>query len=270
MTLQPSAVKVAALDLGIPVLQPEKASDPVFIQELAALEPQAIVVVAYGQILRPAVLDLPPLGCVNLHGSILPKLRGAAPIQWAVIHGFRETGVTTIQMDPGMDSGPILLTEQTEILAGETAGELAIRLAPIGARLLCRSIASLETGALQPQPQDPTLATFAPMLRRGDGAIRWSEPAPQIVQRILGCNPSPGAYALRERDPVKLWRARVAPGLADLAPGTVASLDPLTIASGSEWIILDEVQPASRARVSGSAFARGWRARVGERWHDGE
>src|SRR5207248_1125687 len=163
-----SPVKALAADQGLPVLQPEKASQPEFVDALRALAPEVIVVVAYGQILRPAVLEIPPLGCINVHGSLLPKLRGAAPIQWAVIRGERETGVSTMFMDPGMDTGDIILQVAEPIAPEDTAGSLAERLAPQGAELLARTLDLLSRGEAPLRPQDSEWATYAPLLKRED------------------------------------------------------------------------------------------------------
>jgi len=274
---RPSPVKALAIEQGLPVLQPEKASQPEFIDELRALSPQVIVVVAYGQILRPAVLDIPPLGCVNVHGSLLPKLRGAAPIQWAVIRGERETGVTTMFMDPGMDTGDIILQAAEPITPEDTAGSLAERLAPQGAELLARTLDLLSRGAAPRRPQDAAAATYAPLLKREDGFLDWTEPAVALRNQIHGCNPSPGAVALREqersdaRGPVKLWRARVVEEVEatpDLEPGSiirVATGGPL-IATGEGMLQLLELQPESRPRMSGDEYGRGYRLQPGQKF----
>jgi methionyl-tRNA formyltransferase len=269
MKLQPSPVKAAALELGIPVLQPEKASLPEFVEELGALGADAAVVVAYGQILKPAVLDIPPLGCINVHGSLLPELRGAAPIQWSIIRGYPETGVTTMFMDAGMDTGDVILKESIPIFPQETAGELTERLAPVGAALLVRTLAMLESGTAPREAQDASRATYAPMLRREDGRVRWSESAAQVCNRIHGCNPAPGAYAARDGSTVKLWRAEAVPEAPPAAPGTVLETDPLTLRVGEGAVRLLEVQPESRGRMTGTEFARGFRIPAGEVWREG-
>jgi methionyl-tRNA formyltransferase len=269
MKLQPSPLKATALDLGLPVLQPEKASDAAFIAELGALRPQVIVVVAYGQILRRAVLNLPPLGCVNVHGSLLPELRGAAPIQWAIIRGYAETGVTTMFMDRGMDTGDMILSAPLPISPEDTAGTLGERLAPLGAALLVETLARIEAGTAPRTPQDPERATYAPMLSREDGAIRWHESATAIRNLIHGCNPAPGAYARRAAGPVKVWRAEVAESATGAAPGTVLDAEGLVISTGSGALRLLEVQPENRARLDGATFRRGYRVAAGEPWQDG-
>jgi methionyl-tRNA formyltransferase len=262
-------VKQAALDQGLRVLQPEKASDPAFVDEMRRLRPDLIVVVAYGQILKPTVLDLPPLGCINVHASLLPELRGAAPIQWAVIRGYPETGVTTMRMDGGMDTGPILLQEREWIRPDDTAASLGGRLATIGAALLIDTVAQVEAGCISRLAQDNSRATYAPLLRKEDGAVAWEEPAPQVRNRIHGCNPSPGAYTQREGQLLKLWRAAVEPHASGPAapPGTVmAASGELAVAAGEGVVRLLEVQPESRARMSGAEFVRGYHVLSGERW----
>jgi methionyl-tRNA formyltransferase len=255
----------------LPVLQPEKASQPEFVDAVRALAPQAIVVVAYGQILRPAVLEIPPLGCINVHGSLLPRLRGAAPIQWAVIRGDRETGVTTMFMDAGMDTGDIILQAREPVTDEDTAGSVTQRLAPLGARLLAETMELLARGGAPRQAQGPALATYAPMLKREDGFIDWTQPAAAIRNRIHGCNPSPGAVTLRDGRPVKLWRARVVgelPSALGPGPGTVVRLDPggPIVAGGVGAVQLCELQPESRPRMSGDDYLRGYPLTPGQRF----
>jgi methionyl-tRNA formyltransferase len=269
MKLQPSPVKTAALALGLPVLQPEKASQPDFADQLRRLAPQALVVVAYGQILRPSVLQIPPLGCFNVHGSLLPELRGAAPLQWAVIRGFGQTGVTTMYMDPGMDTGDMILKAAVAVRAEDTAGTLGERLAPLGAALLQETLSRVEQGSAPREPQDPERATYAPMLKREDGALRWAGSAREIRNRIHGCNPAPGAFARRGADVVKIWRAETVEGLPEAAPGTVLDRESLVIAAGAGAARLLEVQPPDRPRMSGPDYCRGYRVAAGEVWSDG-
>lgn len=269
MKLQPSAVKETALARGLTVLQPEKASQPEFLEELRRLAPQVVVVVAYGQILRVPLLELPSLGCINVHGSLLPELRGAAPIQWSIIRGYAETGVTTMFMDAGMDTGDMLLQARCPIHPEDTSATLAERLAPLGAGLLVDTLARLEAGAIERTAQDSSRATYAPMLSRTDGALEWSRPAVAIRNRIHGCNPAPGAFALREGEPVKIWRAEAVSGDAGAVPGTVLDPETLLLSTGSGTIRLLEVQPPNRSRLTGAAFCRGYRVAAGEIWRDG-
>ena len=266
MKLQPSPVKALALERDLPVLQPEKASHPEFVEELRRLAPQVIVVVAYGQILRPAVLEIPPLGCINVHGSLLPELRGAAPIQWSIIRGYAETGVTTMYMNVGMDTGDMIYTAACPIRPEDTTVDLAERLAPLGADLLVKTLSDLEQGIAPRQVQDSARATYAPMLKREDGAIDWMQSAVEIRNRIHGCNPSPGAFACRGEELVKLWRAEVVTGIEVQAPGTVLDGEQLVISTGNGALRLLEVQPENRGRLSGAEYARGYRVRAGETW----
>jgi methionyl-tRNA formyltransferase len=218
------------------------------------------------------VLEIPPLGCINVHGSLLPELRGAAPIQWSILRGFPETGVTTMFMDRGMDTGDMILRESVAIAPEDTAGTLAERLAPVGAALLTRTLELLEAGTAPRTPQDAARATHAPMLRREDGVLCWEGSAEEIRNRIHGCNPAPGAYFRRNGEPVKAWRAEVVPrepAAESARPGTVLSAEPLVVAAGSGAVRLLEVQPESRARVPGEAYSRGQRVVPGEGWQNG-
>lgn len=269
MKLQPGPVKSTAEALGLPVLQPEKASLPEFAAALRELAPELIVVVAYGQILRAAVLEIPPRGCINVHGSLLPELRGAAPIQWAVIRGAAESGVTTMYMDPGMDTGDMILAERLTITPEDTADTLAARLAPVGAALLARTLTLVERGEAPRVPQDSSRATYAPMLKREDGALAWAEPAAALRNRVHGCNPAPGAYFGRLDETVKVWRAEVTDADPAAAPGTVLGVGPLVVAAGRGGLRLLEVQPRDRSRMDGEAFCRGYRVAPGEVWGNG-
>jgi methionyl-tRNA formyltransferase len=266
LKLTPSPVKSLALEHRIPVLQPEKASQPEFIEQLRQLAPQVIVVVAYGQILRRAVLEIPPLGCINVHGSLLPELRGAAPIQWSVINGSGTTGVTTMFMDVGMDTGDMIFKAECEIRSEDTAGDLAVRLAPLGAELLAGTLSALESGGAPRTPQDSTLATYAPMLTREHGAIDWNRSAVEIRNQIHGCNPAPGAFARRNGEAVKVWRAEALPMADQATPGTVMDAERLLVATGTGVIRLIEVQPENRSRLEGAVYSRGYRVSAGERW----
>lgn len=268
MKLQPSAVKAAALARGLPVLQPERASRPEFVDQLEHLRPDALIVVAYGQILRTAVLEIPSLGCVNVHGSLLPELRGAAPIQWSIIRGLRETGVTTMFMDAGMDTGDMILKRALPVLPEDTSASLGAKLAALGAPLLVETVARLEAGTAPREPQDPGRATYAPMLERQDGAVCWEWSAETIRNRIHGCNPAPGAFARRGGSVVKLWRAEVVEGPA-AAPGTVLDASRLVVATGAGALRLLEVQAENRARMEGSVYSRGYHVAPDTVWENG-
>jgi methionyl-tRNA formyltransferase len=217
--LQAPPVKERALAAGIPVLQPPRLRDPGWPERLAEVDADVAVVVAFGQILPKAVLDVPRRGSINVHASILPRYRGAAPIAWAIIRGETETGITTFQMDPGMDTGDVLLTESTAIGADETAGKLSARLSVIGARVMIRTLEQLDS--LTPHPQDNSLATMAPRLKKDDGALRLAEPARDLVNRVRGCNPWPGAALMTPAGRLLIWRAAAVAHASDAAPGTL-------------------------------------------------
>jgi methionyl-tRNA formyltransferase len=262
-------VKVVALAHSIPVLQPEKIRDPASIAEIEAFGPVgAMVVAAYGQIVPPDLLSWPGRGCVNVHGSILPKYRGAAPIQHAIIAGETQTGVTTMLMDEGLDTGDILLQEAVEIYPNENAGELTQRLALLGARLLIRTLDGLEDGTIAPIPQDNDLATIARSLKRDAGAVDWSRAADDIVNLIRGCTPRPGAFTKLGGTQVKVWNATVAERDGQVGePGEILGVDKdgIVVVAGSGSVRLTEVQPESRKKMSAADFARG-RVKPGQRF----
>jgi methionyl-tRNA formyltransferase len=259
-----SPVKARAMAAGIPVLQPERLRDPAWVEPIRALGADVAVVVAFGQILPKAVLDAPSRGSINVHASLLPKYRGAAPIAWAVIRGETESGITTFQMDEGMDTGPILLAERTPIRPGETAGELALRLSEIGARVLGDTLARLD--AISPIPQHHEAATLAPRLRKEDGHLDWSAPAEALVNRIHGCNPWPGASTPAPSGRLTVWRARTATRVDAAAPGTlVPGPATLLVAAGQGAVEPIEVQPENRRVVSWADYLRGARLRPGDR-----
>src|SRR6185436_15537929 len=233
---------------------------------LVATGAELAVVVAYGKILPPAVLEALPRGCINVHGSILPRYRGAAPVQWAVIHGETETGVTIMQLDEGMDTGPTLLERRVAIDPDETAGELLTRLGPIGAVVLLEALDGLVAGTLRAVPQDHARATHAPMLTKADGAIDFAQPARAVVARIRGVDPWPGAYAALGAQPVKLFRARADDAGAGRAPGTVVGIDAAgaRVACGEGSVVIRELQAAGRKRMTAAQFAAGRGISVGD------
>jgi len=254
-------VKTAALAAGLPVLQPARLRDPEWPERLQALGADVAVVVAFGQILPQAVLDAPARGSINIHGSVLPRYRGAAPIQWAIIRGESVTGITTFQMDAGMDTGPVLLTAQTPIGAEETAGELSERLSILGADVILDTLARLD--ALTPQPQRHEAATLAPRLKKTDGALDWRGAARDLVNLVRGCNPWPGATTVVAGGALTLWRARVVAGAG--APGTLLSHErTLTVATGEGALLPLEVQPESRRAIGWDEFVRGARLTAGQ------
>jgi methionyl-tRNA formyltransferase len=257
--LTPPPVKGMAERFGLPVLQPDKMKDPAFLEGLRALRPEAIVVVAFGRILPPVILDLPPHGCINLHASLLPKYRGAAPIQWAIINGEQETGVTTMRLDPGMDTGDILLQERMPILPEDTAGSLSARLAERGADLMIRTLKGLESGEIIPVPQDHAQATLAPILEKEAGEIDWTRPAVHILNRIRGLSPWPGAYTFYQDERWSLWKADLGDPTAGGPPGTILKTgrEGISVATGEGLIEILELQPANRRRMSVREFLAG-------------
>lgn len=260
----PPPVKVRAEAAGLTVLQPPRLRDPGWPERLASFGADVGVVVAFGQILSRAVLDAPARGSINVHASLLPRYRGAAPIAWAIMRGERETGITTFQMDEGMDTGAMLLTASTPIGPEETAGELAKRLATLGAEVLIDTLARLHT--LTPINQRHEDATMAPRLKKTDGAIDWTRPAREIVNRIRGCNPWPGASTGTTGGPLRIWRARPIEGAIAAEPGTLVEAgDTLVVASGEGLVLPVEVQPESRRSVAWAEFLRGARLGAGAR-----
>ena len=246
--LTPPPVKLRAQAAGLTVLQPSRLRDPGWSERLRAFGADVGVVVAFGQILTRAVLDAPARGSINVHASLLPRYRGAAPIAWVLMRGETETGITTFLMDEGMDTGPILLTASTPIGPEETAGELAERLATIGADVLLDTLARLDT--LTPTPQPSEGATPAPRLTKTDGHLDWTRPARVLCDRIRGCNPWPGALTATPGGPLRIWRARPLAGAA-AEPGTLVDTDgSLAIAGGDGLVLPIEVQPESRRAVA--------------------
>ncbi len=244
------------------MLQPPRLRDPEWPERLRALGADVAVVVAFGQILPQAVLDAPARGSINIHGSVLPQYRGAAPIQWAIIRGETVTGITTFQMDAGMDTGPVLLTAQTPIGAEETAGELFERLAVLGAEVILDTLARLD--ALTPIPQRHEAATLAPRLKKTDGVLDWRRPARDLVNLVRGCNPWPGATTPAPGGTLTLWRARAVAGAA--APGTLVPHErTLAVATGDGAVLPLEVQPESRRALAWDEFLHGARLAAGQR-----
>lgn len=257
---QPSPAKLRALEAGLPVLQPSSPRDEGFAEALSAHRPEACAVVAYGHILPPEVLAVPPRGTVNVHFSLLPAYRGAAPVQRAIMAGETETGVTTFLLEPTLDTGPMLLQVRERITPEDSTGSLLERLAPIGARSLISTLDGIEAGTIEPIPQDPALASPAPKVRPEEGAIDWSRPATEIVNLVRALDPAPGAYSIFRGKRMKLWRARPLDGGAAV-PGTVADIgkERLAVAAGEGLVELLEVQLEGAKRMQASAFVRGQR-----------
>ena len=257
--LTPPPVKALALERGLPVWQPAKLRDGAALELLRSLAPDLVVVVAYGRILPRELLDCPPLGCVNVHGSLLPKYRGAAPIQWTVLNGEKEAGVTTMYMAEELDAGDTILSLSTPVGEEETSGELFDRLAPLGAECLSRTLA-LFWGGERPagHPQDHAAATLAPMLDKAMGEMDFSLPARRLHDLVRGLNPWPSAWTAAEAKRLKVHRARVLreEGV-EAPPGTVLPGEGLAVACGSGVLELLEVQPEGKGRMPGPAFLLG-------------
>lgn len=253
-------VKDAAVRLGIPVFQPERIKHPEAQSRLAGLAPEIMVVVGYGQIIPQAVIDLAPRGIINVHASLLPKYRGAAPVQWAIINGEAHTGVTTMQINAGLDTGDILLRRETAIGPEESAAELSTRLSLTGAELLVETLGALAKGTITPQKQDDALATYAPILKKADGEICWRQPASAIHNRVRGVVPWPGAYTRFRDQMLRIWKVRAAPGRSGLPPGRILAGPGVSVACGDAGVLeLIEVQLEGRKRMTADAFARGQR-----------
>jgi methionyl-tRNA formyltransferase len=264
--LTPSPVKLLAQREQIPLLQPLKMKDPEFLQALTAWKPDLITVAAFGRILPAAILSLPPRGCINVHASLLPKYRGAGPIQWAIINGETETGITTMLMDEGMDTGAILLQKAIPIMPDDTADTLSPRLAETGGRLLVETITRLKAGTLVPQPQDASQATLAPLLNKQDGAIDWTLPAAVLANRVRGLSPWPGAYTTTVGgDSWTIWRALALPGPVTTPPGMIVAVtrEAIHVATGNGVLAVMELQPANSRRMAVSQYLAGHPVAVG-------
>jgi len=271
--LQPPPVKEVALQEGIEVLQPERPRGPEFMDALRRLDPEISVVVAYGQILRREVLELPPRGSINVHASLLPELRGAAPINWAIIRGHRETGVTIMRMVEKMDVGPILLQVREPIAPDERAGDLWTRLSEVGAAALIEALALLEIGELKEVEQDESRATYAPKITREDARLDWTLSAEELDRWIRGLDPVPGAWTTWRGEEVKLYRPLPVPDkVHGEPPGTILEADPsdptqgLFIACGSGALYAREAKPAGKRRMTSAEWVRGRGPKTGDRF----
>lgn len=263
-TLVPPPVKESAERHRLPVMQPDRPAGDVFLAALRHWQPELGVVVAYGHLLHRDVLSLPTRGMINVHASLLPHLRGAAPINHAILRGDPETGITIMQMDTGMDAGPILHQAVTPIGPDETGGALTDRLATLGSETLIETLALMRLGRLSPRPQDHALATFAPKLDRAATRIDWSEPAVQVARRIRAFDPAPGAWTRLEDSEMKLFGATPAAGSG--VPGEVLSANAvLRIATGAGAVDAAEVQPAGKARMTAVEWLRGRGVHAGQR-----
>jgi methionyl-tRNA formyltransferase len=266
-TLVPPPVKVAAQSEGLEVLQPERATDPALLQAVKHIAPDVGVVVAYGHLLKSELLQIPRRGMVNVHPSLLPELRGAAPIEWAILNGDETTGVTIMQMDVEMDAGPVLHRLPHRIDPGTTGGELSDHLAEMGAQALIEALALWERDGLRPVPQDHTLATYAPKLTREIARIDWARPADVVVRQTLALDPRPGAWTELDGHEVKLFEGSVTPGGGSGAAGEVLPADGrLLIAAGTGVVEVAEVQPAGKARMPAAEWLRGRGVTAGRRF----
>jgi methionyl-tRNA formyltransferase len=264
-----SPVKELALKHGLTVYQPIKVKNPEFIEIVKTLAPDAIVVAAFGQILPKALLDLPPYGCINIHGSLLPKYRGAAPIQYAILNGETETGITIMYMDTGIDTGDIILQSRIAIAAEETGGSLFDKMAVLGGDLLLEALDRLEAGTASRIPQNNEQASYVKILNKEMGRLDFSQPAEQLERYIRGLNPWPSAYTSLDGKTLKLWRAEVenADSKEQREPGEVIEIrkDSFVVATGEGRLVIKELQLEGKKRMTADAFLRGYPIAVGSR-----
>ena len=257
--LQPPPVKTLALQHGLTVVQPEDVKEENFIQWLKTQNPDLIVVVAFGQILPPKILNIPSHGCINLHTSLLPAYRGAAPINWVLINGDKVTGVTTILMNEWMDTGDILLQRKINIEQKDDALTLSHRLSTLGAKLLLETISQLKTGTLIPMPQNHSKASYAPALKKEDGRIDWGKDAQAIHSQIRGTLPWPGAFTNLENKLLKIFKSQVVECKSQDTPGKISQINPegIKVATGKGYLLLTEVQLQDRRRMEVAEFIKG-------------
>lgn len=271
--LKPSPVKLVAEELGLPIFQPERVKTPEVIEQLKEIAPEAIIVVAYGQILSKEILDLPSYGCINVHASLLPDLRGAAPIHWAIIHGEKMTGITTMRMDEGLDTGDMLLKAEYPISEDATTGEVHDALAELGGGLLVKTLDLLENGELKSTPQvGPT--RYASLLKREHERINWSLSAQDIHNQIRGLSPWPGAYTVFREDALKVRKSKTLAKQVQSStaePGEVLEItnEGLVLQTGEGVLLIIEVQPAGKKTMPARDFFLGRRAQAGERFGEG-
>lgn len=264
--LTPPPVKLLALQHNIPVYQPVKIKDRDFFPVVERLNPDIIVVVAYGQIISKEILDLPPKRCINIHASLLPKYRGSAPINWALINGEKVTGVTSMIVTEGLDSGPILLKKEIPIDEDDDARTLHDKLSEAGGRLLLETMDGIKNGTLTPVPQDESEATYFPMLKKSDGLIDWTKGASEIRNRIRGLIPWPGAYTYLHGEMLKIFRADVVSGQwSAVSPGTVIHVNDkgITITTGKALLLINELQMEGKRRMTAAEFIRGHKIEKG-------
>ncbi|UCG39753.1 MAG: methionyl-tRNA formyltransferase [bacterium] len=270
LRIAPSPVAQACEEMGLSPMTPASIRTPEFAARIREMGPDVAVVVAYGKILPPELLAIPALGCVNVHASLLPELRGAAPIQWAIARGHRETGVTLMLMDEGMDTGPILLQRSTAIGARETSLELGERLSRMGADLLEEALPALERGELRPVPQDAARATYAPLLTKEDGKMDWSLDASALADRVRGFSPWPGTYTTARGGRLLITGARATTRKHGIAPGQVLSAGPegIEVACGQGTLLVTALKPEGRRTMEPAEFLAGHRVAEGDLWGD--
>lgn len=258
--MQFTPVKEAAVELDIPVYQPAKVKEPEFVEILKEINPDAIVVIAFGQILSKEILDLPKYGCINVHASLLPKYRGAAPIQWAVIDGEEETGVATMYMAEGLDTGDVIDVSKITLDAKETGGSLFDKLAEEGGKLILETLEKLENGTATRTPQDDELSTYAGKITRELGKIDFSKPAVEIERLIRGLNPWPSAFTYMDEKMLKIWDADVSAKASESRPGTILELgkDYIEVATGEGTLKIRELQLEGKKRMTADAFLNGY------------
>lgn len=265
--LQMTPVKEVCIEAGIPVYQPTRIRREEFVKEFQAIEADIAVVIAYGQILPASILEAPKHGCINIHASLLPKYRGAAPYQWAVIRGETTTGITTMQMDVGMDTGDMLLKTVINIEQDETAGSLHDKLMMSGGNLILETLRQVEEGSLNPVKQDDDEATYAPMLEKNSGKISWHKPASEIENLIRGLNPWPSAYTFMDDKLLKIWKATVLEDRTeDLTPGTICEVldkEGFIVRCEEGSLLVTEVQLQGKKRMDAASFMRGYTVNVG-------
>jgi methionyl-tRNA formyltransferase len=264
--LTASPVKAAATGHGLTVFQPEKIKTPEFLAKLKTLRPDVIVVVAFGQFLPRTILELPPLGCINVHASLLPRYRGAAPIHWAIMNGETVTGVTTMYMDAGMDTGDMILKAEVPIGPDETTGQLHDRLSALGAEVLSATLAQVAAGTAPRHPQNSAAASYAPLLTREVERIDWLSPATAVHNRVRGLCPWPGAYCLHQERPLKVWASEIVPSAVGGQAGQVMAVGDagVVVATGEGAVRLTAVQPENRRRMGAGEYARGYGLTAGE------
>ena len=259
--LKSPPVKLVADELNLPVIQPRKLSEPVAMLQLHQWAPDMIIVAAFGQILRPEVLNLPQHGCINVHASLLPRWRGAAPIQAAILNGDKQTGITIMRMDPGIDTGPTLSQASVQISDDDTAASLALKLSATGADLILKTLPQYLNSTLVPRPQDDSLATYAPMIKKEDGLLDFSQPAINLERKVRAFNPWPGAYTLWKNQVLKIHRARAVEAPTYGIGTRLIHQDLPAITTRQGILIIDELQPAGKNKLNGKTFllgARNW------------